>query len=53
MNRMKGARNETIKDIPMSAQITRDNVARFRKDKTLMNFIEVLDEGDLQQERDQ
>ena len=31
----------------------RDNVARFRKDKTLVNFIEVLVEGDLQQERDQ
>ena len=45
--------NETIKDILMSAQIIRDNVARFRKDKTLMNFTGVLDEGDLEQETEQ
>ena len=37
----------------MSAQMIRDNVARFRKDKTLMNFIEGLDEGDLEQETEQ
>ena len=42
-----------LKYIPMSAQIVRDNVARFWKDKMLINFIEVLDEGDLEQETEQ
>ena len=40
MNRMKDAW-DVIYDAPMSAKCLRDNAARFRKDKSILNLIEV------------
>ena len=40
MNRMKDAW-DVIYDTPITAQCLRDNAARFRKDKSILNLIEV------------
>ena len=48
MKRMKEAWDLIYDDKPLSAQCLRDNAARIRKDKQLMNLIEVRDERDLE-----
>ena len=48
MKRMKEAWNLIYDDKPVSAQCLRDNAARIRKDKELMNLIEVRDGRDLE-----
>ena len=50
MNRMKEAWNDTYENSIMSAQQLRDNAARFRKDNSLLNFIEVRDGNDVEPE---
>ena len=41
MKKMKEARDDIYKNLTMSAQTLRDNAARFCKDNSLFNFIEV------------
>ena len=48
MKRTKEAWNLIYDDKPVSAQCLRDNAARIRKDKELMNLIEVRDGRDLE-----
>ena len=48
MKRMKEAWDLIYDDKPVSAQCLRDNAARIRKDKALMNLIEVRDGRDLE-----
>ena len=47
MKRMKEEWDLIYEDKPMSAQCLRDNTAKFRKDKALLNLIEVRDARDL------
>ena len=48
MKRMKEGWDSIYDDKPVSAQCLRDNAARIRKDKALMNLIEVRDGRDLE-----
>ena len=50
MKRMKEAWDTKYGDKPMSAQTLRDNAARFRKGKSLLNLIEVRDGNDVEPE---
>ena len=50
MKRMKEAWNAIYENSPMSAQTLRDNAARFRKDKSLINLIEVREGDDVEPE---
>ena len=50
MKRMKEAWDTIYDDIPMSAQMLRDNAARFQKDKALLNLLEVRDGEDVEPE---
>ena len=47
---MKEAWNDTYENSIMSAQQLRDNAARFRKDNSLLNSIEVRDGNDVEPE---
>ena len=50
MKRMKEAWDDIHKNSIMSAQTLRDNAARFRKDNSLLNPIEVRDGNDVEPE---
>ena len=51
MKRMKQEWDLIYEDKPMSAQCLRDNAARFRKDKALVNLTEIRDGRDLEPEQ--
>ena len=50
MKSMKEAWDTIYGDKPMSAQTLRDKAARFRKDKSLLNLIQVRDGNDVEPE---
>ena len=50
MKRMKEAWDDIYENSIMSAQTLRDNAARFRKDNSLLNLIEVRDGNDVEAE---
>ena len=47
LKRLKEAWDAIYKDKPMSAQTLRNNIARFRKGKSLLNLIKVKDKNDV------
>ena len=50
MKRMKEAWDDIYESSTMSAQTLRDNVARFRKDNSLLNLIELRNGNDVEPE---
>ena len=51
MKRIKEAWDTIYEEMPMSAQKLRDNAARFKKDKSLLNLIEIRDGTDVEPEQ--